>query len=265
MVLRPQDQPDPLVAELAQVPEGLLDGHRVVTGDPWEVQGAVAGVQQDRRHSALEELGVVAVRGVLLGIETAEEHDARDLLLQQQVDVLRLGHPAGGLGAEHRCEAVLRQGRADALRERGEDRVLQLGQHQPHQPGALPPQLGRPFVPEHVQRGQHGRPGVVRNAGPVVEHAADRRLAHPDLLRHCRKSSRHDVILGQMYGLYFHCSARIFHHNVVFFSGDAPGVVTPRPPGRSARGACRSASVTPGPDAEPARSRRRSGRGKIGP
>ena len=53
-------------------------------------------------------------------------------------------------------EAALGQRAADDLGERREDRVLQLRQDEADQAGALTAQLGRAFVPEHVERGQDG-------------------------------------------------------------------------------------------------------------
>ena len=87
---------------------------------------------------------------------------------------------------------LLREGAADDLGERREDRVLQLGQHQPDQPGPLAAQLGGALVAQHVQRGEHGCPGVLGDPGLAVEHPADRGLADPDLLRHlCQSPACH--------------------------------------------------------------------------
>ena len=85
----------------------------------------------------------MVVRRVGLGVQAAGEDDARDLLLEQQLDVVGLGDAARGLGAQHRREALLGERAADDLGEGREDRVLQLGQDQPDQPGALAAQLGR--------------------------------------------------------------------------------------------------------------------------
>ena len=52
--------------------------------------------------------------------------------------------------------AVLRESAADRLGERREDRVLQFGQNEADEPGALAAQLGRALVAEHVEGGEHG-------------------------------------------------------------------------------------------------------------
>ena len=77
------------------------------------------------------------------------------MLVEEQVDVGRLGDATDGPGAEHRGEPVLGERAADHVGERREDRVLQLGQHQPDEAGPLAAQLGRSLVAEHVERGEH--------------------------------------------------------------------------------------------------------------
>ncbi|EOY51924.1 hypothetical protein SLI_7220 [Streptomyces lividans 1326] len=133
----------------------------------------------------------MVVRGVRLREQTAREHDPGDLLLQEEFDVVGLGDAALGLGAQHRCEALLGEGAADDLGERGEDRVLQLGQDQADQAGALAAQLGGPLVAQDVQRAQYGLPGRLGDPRFAVKYPADRGLADPNLLRHLSKSSRH--------------------------------------------------------------------------
>ena len=123
------------------------------------------GVDQDRREPALGEARVVVVGGVGLRVEAAGEHDARDLLLEQQVDVVRLGDAAGRLGAQDGREALLGECAADDLGEGREDRVLELRQDEPDEPGALAAQLGRPLVAEDVERGQDRLAGRFGDAG----------------------------------------------------------------------------------------------------
>ena len=62
-----------------------------------------AGVDEDRRQAALGQPAIVPVRRVGLGVQAAGEDDARDLLLQQQVDVVGLGHATDRLGAQDRA------------------------------------------------------------------------------------------------------------------------------------------------------------------
>jgi hypothetical protein len=182
---------DALVAERGQVAEGLLDGDRVVGGDPREVQVLGRGVHQHHRQPQLQQPQIVLVRGVRLGVMAPGEHDSGDLLLQQHLHVVRLGQAAGRARTEHRGEPALRQRAADHLGQRREDRVLQLRQHQADQPGTFTAQLRRPLVSQHVQRGKDGRARPLGHAGFTVEHPADRGLTDPGLLRHFRKPSRH--------------------------------------------------------------------------
>ncbi len=191
VVGRPEHQPDPPVAQRDQMADRLLHRHRVVAADLREAELRNRRVHQHRRNTPLEQQLVVPVRRIGLRVQPAEEDHTGDLLLEQQLDVVRLGHAARGLRAEHRGEAPLRQGAADHLGEGGEDRVLQLRQDQADQSRALAAQLGRTLVAEHVQGGQHSAAGLVGDAGFAVEHPADRRLAHPDLLGHLGKSSCH--------------------------------------------------------------------------
>jgi hypothetical protein len=191
VVGRPEHESDVAVAELRQVVPGQLDGDRVVGRHRRERQVRHGRADEDGRDPQLGEPQVVVVRRVLLRVLATDEDHAGDLLLQEQLDVVRLGDAAGALRAEHRGVAVLGEPAADELAEGGEDRVLQLGQEQADQAGALAPQLARSLVSEHVERRQHGLTSRVAHAGLLVEHAAHRRLAHPDLLGHLGESSRH--------------------------------------------------------------------------
>ena len=80
---------------------------------------------------------------------------------------------------------------ADDVGEGREDRVLQLGQHEPDQPGPLAAQLRRSLVAEHVEGGQHRLAGRLGDAGALVEHPADRRLADPDVAGDLGKPATH--------------------------------------------------------------------------
>ena len=81
----------------------LLHRDRVVARDAREAEAVDRGVDQHRRQVALGQPRVVLVVGILLGVEPAGEDDARDLLLEQQLDVVRLADAARGLRAQHRA------------------------------------------------------------------------------------------------------------------------------------------------------------------
>ena len=98
------------------------------------------------------------VAGIGLGVEAAGEDDPRHLVLEQELDVLALGDPAGRERAEHRGIATLGERAADDVGEGGEDRVLELRQHQTNEPAALAPELRRPFIAEHVEGDEHRLP-----------------------------------------------------------------------------------------------------------
>jgi hypothetical protein len=60
------------------------------------------------------------------------------VLVEQHLEVLGLGEAAARCtGAEHGSEAELGEAPADDLRERGKDRVLQLGNYEADEPGPL--------------------------------------------------------------------------------------------------------------------------------
>ena len=149
-------------------------------------------------QAALGEPAVVAVRRVGLGVEPAGEDHARDLLLEQEVDVVRLGHAADGLGAQDRREALLGEGARDDLGEGREDRVLELGQDEADEARALAAQLRRALVAQDVERGQDRLAGRLGDAGLLVEDAADRGLADADLAGDIRESSVMSPILRKI-------------------------------------------------------------------
>ena len=179
------------MAEGDEVVECLLSGHRVVARHRREVEPGGRRVDEHDRQVALGELGVVPVRSVLLGVQAAGEHDAGHLLVEEQVDVGRLGEPADGARAQHRGEALLGEGAADDVGDGREDRVLQLGQDEPDEAGPFAAQLSRSLVAEHVERREHRLAGRLGDAGALVEHAADRRLAHTDVSSNLRKPPAH--------------------------------------------------------------------------
>ena len=89
-----------------------------------------------------------------LRVEAAGEDHARHLLLEQQVDIVRLGHAPDRLRAQHRREPLLREGAADHLGEGREDRVLELWQDEPDKTGTFAAELGGPLVAQDIERGQ---------------------------------------------------------------------------------------------------------------
>ena len=152
------------MAEGDEVLHRLLGSDDVVARDAWEVEPVDRRVDQHDRHAALAELGVVAVRRLGLGVQAAGEDHARDLLLEEEVDVGRLGHPTGRARAQHRREALLGESTADDVGEGREDGVLQFGEDEPDEAGPLPAQLRRTLVAEHVERRQHGLAGGLGDA-----------------------------------------------------------------------------------------------------
>ena len=152
----PEQQADAAVSEGDQVVEGLLSGHRVVARHARELEPVDRGVDEHDRQVALGEAwrsGRAERRSWAYRppANTTPGH----LLVEEQVDVGRLGEAAGGARAQHRREAVLGEGAADDVGERREDRVLQLGQHEPDEAGPLAAQLRRSLVAEHVERREH--------------------------------------------------------------------------------------------------------------
>ena len=160
----PGDQADPPVPERHQVRHGQLGGRVLVAGDERRLDALDVAVDHHDRQPAGEQLAVALRVGGGVGVQAGDEDDAADLAVQQHLDVLVLAHAARGLRAQHGRVPLLGQDRLDDLRERGEDRVVQLRHDQPDQAGAALAQAGRPFVPQHVQRGQHGLPGLRRHA-----------------------------------------------------------------------------------------------------
>ncbi len=134
---------------------------------------------------------VVLVRRILLGVQAAHEDDARNLLGEEQIHVVRLGDPAGGLGAQDRREAPLGQPGADGFGEGGKYRVLKLRQNQAHESSAFAPKLGRALVAQDVERRQHGLARGFTYARLLIEDAADRGLADADFPGYFRKSLCH--------------------------------------------------------------------------
>ena len=158
VVGRADEQPDVRVTERDQVAHRLVDGDRVVARHARESEPVDGGVDQDRGQAAFGEPGVVRVRRIGLRVQAAGEDDTRHLLLEQQIDIVRLGHAPDRLGAQHRREPLLREGAADDLGEGREDRVLELWQDEPDKAGAFAAKLGR-AVRSRGRRARSGPPG----------------------------------------------------------------------------------------------------------
>ena len=197
MVGRPEDEADPLVAKRRQMAVGLLHRDGVVRRDARKVQVLGGGVDEDDRQAQLEQPQVVVVRRVGLGVLAAGEHHARHLPLEEHLDVLGLGH-APRPRAEDRVEPALGERAADHLRESREDRVLQLGHDEPDHARTSHPQVRRPLVADHVERGEHGGAGRIGDPRLPVQDATDRRLADAGLLRYVCKIPRHSAIIRRI-------------------------------------------------------------------
>ncbi len=179
------------VAEGDEMVECLLSGHRIVARHGGEVEPRGCGVDEDDRQVALGEARIVPVRGILLGVHPPGENHPRHLLVEQQVDVGRLREPPDGARAQHRGEALLGERSADDVGDRGEDRVLQLGQDEPDESRPLPAQLCRSLVAEDIERGEDRLPCRLGDAWALIEHATDGRLAHADVPGNLGKPSAH--------------------------------------------------------------------------
>lgn len=114
MAGRTEREPDPPMAQRGQVDECLLDRDSVVGGHLGHPQVLVGGVDQDDRDPSLAQRPTVL--GPRVGKAGADEDDAADVLLQQHLDVVRLGDAVGRPGAQHRDQATLveRPARASA-------------------------------------------------------------------------------------------------------------------------------------------------------
>ena len=133
----------------------------------------------------------MAVWGIGLGVEPAGEDDAGHLLLEEEIDVVRLGYAAHGLGTQDRGEALLCEGPGHDLGKGREDRVLEFGQDETDEARPFATQLGRSLVAQDVERRQDRLARLLRDAGLLVEDTADRGLTHPDLACDVGQSVRH--------------------------------------------------------------------------
>ena len=183
VALRAQGQPDLGVAQLHEVVDGQAHRRDVVVRHERGVDPGQPAVDQHDRQAALAQPLVAGRVGGGVGVLAAEEDDPGDPAVEQHLHVVVLVHPARGLRAQHRGEALGGQRGLDDLRERREDRVDQLGHHQADEQRRLRLQPGGPVVAEHVDRGEHRLPGRVGHPRPVVEHPADRGLADVGLRR----------------------------------------------------------------------------------
>ena len=175
--LRPEGQADLGVAELGEVADGEVHRRDVVVGDERGIDPLEPPVDEHDRQPALAQRLVAGRVGGRVGVLAGQEDDPGDPAVDEHLHVVVLVHPARGLRAQHRGEALGGQGRLDDLRERREDRVDELGHHEADEQGRLGPQPGRPVVAEHVDGSEHGAARGGSDPRPVVQHAADGRLA----------------------------------------------------------------------------------------
>ena len=115
--------------------DGQLTGEVVVAGDERGVDAADVPVDHHHRQPALDQRGVAAVVGGGVGVQPGDEDDAGDVTVQQQLDVLVLGHATRTLRTQHGRIALLGQRRLDRLGEGREDRIVQFGDDEPDQAG----------------------------------------------------------------------------------------------------------------------------------
>jgi hypothetical protein len=86
---------------------------------------------------------------------------------------------------------VRRQGVLDDLGERREDRVGQVGDDQPDEPGARLPEAYGTLVTGGVEHLDDGLPGRRRDSRLAVEDPADRGLTHSGLGGDVRQARAH--------------------------------------------------------------------------
>ena len=99
VVLWPDHQADPLVAEGGQVPERLARRGVVVGRHAGKLQAVDGSVDQNDRDPAAAQQAVVVMRRSKLVVLAADEYHPGRVLVEQQVDVVGLGQPSGRLGA----------------------------------------------------------------------------------------------------------------------------------------------------------------------
>src|ERR1700722_19252616 len=99
MVLWPDDQADPLVAEGGKMPERLARRDVVVGRHAGKLQAVDGSVDQNDRDPAAVQQPVVVMRRSQLVVLPANEYPPGRMLVEQQVDVVGLGQPSGCLGA----------------------------------------------------------------------------------------------------------------------------------------------------------------------
>ncbi len=186
-----QGDADAAVAHVGEVLEPELDAGRVVGGHEVGRDLRHQAVDQDDRQAEVDQAEVPVGMAAGDGVVARDEDDPRDGVLQEDLDVVVLVHPAERLAAQHRRVAVPAQVRLHQVGEPREERVLQLGHHETDQPDRPRPQAVRAVVAEHVDGGQHLPTRVLVDAGLLVEDATDRAHADASALRDLRQPDCH--------------------------------------------------------------------------
>lgn len=172
-----EGQPDPPVAERAEVGDRQVHRGAVVGGDEGRLDLVGEAVDEDERDALAAQLLIALHIGGGVRVQPGDEDDAGHPAVHQHLGQLVLRGAAGCLGREDGRIALAGQRLPDDLGEGREDRVLQLRGDQPDQPGAALPQPHRALVAQHIEGGEHGLAGGGGDTGLPVENPADGGLA----------------------------------------------------------------------------------------
>ena len=176
-----EGQSDPRVSQGDEVADGLGDGVSVVGGHVRGVDLLVRAVERDEGDPHLLQAGVAGGRQARVGVQSAEEDDPRDPLVQEELDVGVLGDAARCLRAQQGSVSPGGHGRLEVLREAGEDRVGQFRDDEADEPaGPLAQPLGT-LVSEQIEGGEHRLAGRGRHGLLAVEDARDGCRGHSSL------------------------------------------------------------------------------------
>ena len=121
---------DAAVPELEQVLGREAPGGALVDADRGDGERLGAAVHEDEPRAPVEQLPVVRMLAADIGHLGADEEHPVDPALEQHLHVVDLAHRRAGGVAEDRGEAGAGRVGLHRLRERGEDRVRELGHEQ---------------------------------------------------------------------------------------------------------------------------------------